>query len=145
DAWVWDPDRAGEKTMFAWGGRGANAQNVSFGESSSLAFGAVAQWGNPDIGWACEDVYGRWVHLAYTYDGAITRIYLDGELVDYEENAVKGLPLATAANGTDGLPYHFRIARQNALGGVSGETNSPAGSGGIDATGTGAFTMARLR
>src|SRR6266481_8255486 len=97
--------------MFSFGARGATGDNVSFGEGRQGNFGAVAQWGTPDIGWNNQEVYGRWVELAYTYDGTTTRIYVDGKLANKEIFA-----LTTAALDSLSQPYHFRIARQNANG-----------------------------
>ena len=134
DMWIYNPTAQNEETMLAWGARAyspADAANVSFGEGTSVDFGAVAQWGGSDIPWANQDVYGRWVHLAYTYDGATTRVYRDGVLANSET-----LPLNTAVNGlTDGLPFHFRIARQNGPNTITQ----------IDGTGAGDFTMAKVR
>jgi hypothetical protein len=134
DMWVYNATVQDEETMFSFGGRGTPAptgENVSFGMGRNGGFGAVAQWGTPDIGWNNQEVYGRWVHLTYTYDGTTTRIYSDGVLADSEAFALTTRDLATG----DGQPYHFRIARQN-NGTVS--TN-------IDTTGAGEFTMAKIK
>ena len=134
EAWIFNATVQDEETMFSWGARGSDHQNVSFGEGRNANFGACAQWGGSDIGWNNQEVYGRWVHLAYTYDGTnTTRVYVDGKQANVD---VDTPPLDTVVNDSLGQPYHFRIARQNAF-------NQPYTN--IDATGFGEFTMSRVR
>jgi hypothetical protein len=143
EAWIFNATVQDEETMFAWGARAGTANtgaNVSFGEGRNGAFGAVAQWGQPDIGWNNQEVYGRWVNLAYTYDGTnTTRVYVDGKQANVD---IDTPPLVTAANDAAGQPYHFRIARQNVNVGNAGTTGFYTN---IDATGFGEFTMSKVR
>ena len=134
ELWVYNATVQDEETVFAWGSRGADHQNVSIGIGRNGAFGAVAQWGASDIGWNNQEVHGRWVNLVYTYDGTnTTRVFVDGKLAntDYDNPA-----LATTALDSLGQPYHFRMGRQNSSG--NPYTN-------IDATGFGEHTVARVR
>lgn len=134
EAWVYNSTVQDEETMFAWGARGSDHVNVSFGEGRNGAFGGCAQWGASDIGWNNQEVYGRWVNLAYTYDGTnTTRLYVEGKLANTDLDTP---PLATQALDAQGLPYHFRMARQNAFN--QSYTN-------IDTTGAGEFTISRVR
>jgi hypothetical protein len=146
EAWIFNSTAQDEETMFAWGARAGSAAtgaNVSFGEGRNAGFGAVQQWGQCDIGWNNQEVYGSWVNLAYTYDGTnTTRVYVDGKLANSD---IDTPPLATAALDAAGQPYHFRIARQNV--GVTMPASGPATGfyTNIDGTGFGEFAMSRVR
>lgn len=134
EAWVYNATIQDEETVFAWGVRGPDHANVSFGIGRNGAFGACAQWGASDIGWNNQEVHGRWVHLAYTYDGVnTTRVYVEGKLANTD---IDTPPLATQALDSLGQPLHFRMNRQNLNG---------APFTGIDATGFGEHTVARVR
>jgi hypothetical protein len=140
EAWVHDPSPQPEEVVFAWGGRntpapGPTGENFSFGHGTSQDFGAVAMWGNPDIGWgnnaaavATNMVFNRWTYIVATYDGGTTRVYKDGVMVNSETIAIITRELDTAGN-----PYRFRVARQNTAAGA------PSG------TGIGAFTLGKAR
>ena len=94
EVWAYNPDIVSEETMVSWGRRGGgpDGSNISFNYGFNAAFGAIGHWGAPDISW--YDVggltvggsapAGRWHHLAYTYDGTTTRVYVDGELSNQE-------------------------------------------------------------
>jgi len=94
EVWAYNPDIVGEETLVSWGRRGGapDGSNVSFNYGFNAAFGAVGHWGAPDIGWydvggvavGGAPVPGRWHHLVYTYDGTMTRVYVDGELSNQE-------------------------------------------------------------
>jgi hypothetical protein len=90
EAWVWNPGVAGEETVIAWGKRGGpEGSNASFNYGNNALYGAIGRWGAPDIGWspATTDnapAAGRWHHLAWTYDGTTTRVYVDGALTNTE-------------------------------------------------------------
>jgi hypothetical protein len=86
EAWAWNPGIAGEETMFAWGRRGDPAgSNMSFNYGSNGDWGAVGHWGAQDIGWGPNVPAARqWHHLAYTYDGTTSRVYVDGVLTNSE-------------------------------------------------------------
>ncbi|NLH74856.1 MAG: hypothetical protein GX456_17540 [Verrucomicrobia bacterium] len=120
EAWVFNPTAQGEETVFAWGRRGADGINCSFGHGTDLSFGAVGHWGTADIGWEGNITFGEWTYIVYTYDGdyQTTTVYKDGVVANSE---VLSSPLDTAAVSDSGAPLHFRVARQNtAAGGVSG-------------------------
>jgi len=88
EVWAYNPTIAGEETMVSWARRGGgNGSNISFNYGSSGAFGAIGHWGGQDIAW--DDLGGapftrQWHHLAYTYDGTTTRVYVDGALANME-------------------------------------------------------------
>ncbi|MBI4659967.1 MAG: hypothetical protein HY735_14090 [Verrucomicrobia bacterium] len=140
EAWIHNPTPQNEEVVFDWGARntpapGPTGENVSFGHGLSPAFGAVAMWGAPDIGWgnnaaevATNMVFNRWTYIAFTYDGTTSRVFVDGREANNETIAINTRELDTAGN-----PLRFRIARQN----------NPAGA--IDGTGLGQFTLGRLR
>ncbi|MHC1763189.1 MAG: hypothetical protein AB9869_02630 [Verrucomicrobiia bacterium] len=120
EAWVFNATAQGEETVFAWGRRGSDAINCSFGHGTDASFGAVGHWGTPDIGWEGNITFNEWTYIAYTYDGLTqtTTVYKDGEVANTEE---LGSPLDTVAVDTSENPLRFRVARQNeANGGVSG-------------------------
>ena len=84
EVWAYNPQVADEETLVAWGRRGGpDGSNMSFNYGAHGVFGAVGHWGAPDLGWRAgggAPVAGQWHHLAYTYDGAVQRVYADGEL-----------------------------------------------------------------
>ncbi|MBK8001913.1 MAG: hypothetical protein IPK15_25230 [Verrucomicrobia bacterium] len=60
---------------------------MSFNYGSNGTWGAVGQWGSPDIGWANDGgapAARAWHHLVYTYDGATQRVYSDGIMLNEE-------------------------------------------------------------
>lgn len=132
EAWVYNPSPQGEEAVFAWGRRGGpDGSNVSFGHGTDATFGAVGHWGaGPDIGWNGTAVFGRWTHIAYTYDGFTGSVYTDGELANSEEMFLD----AWAFDNTEaGNLLPFRVARQN-------EANGTASGVGV-----GEITIARIR
>jgi len=90
EAWVWDPQLQGEKTVVAWGRRnGPDGSNCTFGHGNSTAFGFLGGWGFADIGITNvpSTLAGqRWTYVVYTYDSAsrVATIYQDGVLVNVE-------------------------------------------------------------
>jgi len=121
DAWIFNPEAAGEETIFSFGRRGGpDGSNVSFNHGSNGTFGAVGQWGAYDIGWSGKVVTGQWTHVAYTYDpstsGAV--VYSNG---DPATTRVMPGPLSTHSNDNlpdGGRPLVFRVAGQT---GAAGE------------------------
>ena len=88
EVWVWNPTIDAEETMVSWGHRGGpDGSNLSFNYGSNGAYGAIGQWGSPDIGWVNAGgapAAGKWHLLVYTYDGTTTRVYADGVLANSE-------------------------------------------------------------
>ena len=85
EAWVYNPDIAGEETVVSWGRRGGpGGSNVSFNHGNHPDFGAVGHWGAPDIGWNGTEESAIWSHIVYTQDGGTTRVYTNGVLADSE-------------------------------------------------------------
>jgi hypothetical protein len=97
EAWVWNPGVNNEETMVAWGLRnGPDGSNMSFNYGSNPDYGAVGHWGSPDIGWGPTVPAGKqWHYLAYTYDGDITRVYIDGQLANTEDLTDRPLDIHT--------------------------------------------------
>src|SRR6185503_2291572 len=130
EAWIYNPTPQPEEVVFAWGRRNGapDGSNVSFNHGTDPAFGAVGQWGPPDIGWggnpATNLVSSRWTFIAYTYDVTTTntRVYKDGQLANSELTLP---PLNTHTNSTavPPTPLPFRVARQN------GGAGTPSGTG----------------
>jgi hypothetical protein len=129
EVWIHNPSPQIEETIFAWGRPTLNGKDFSFGHGTNSIYGAILCWGAPDIGWLNQQIYGRWTHIAATYDGTVLRIYSDGQFANG-----KGATLDTALFAADGTNrLHFRIARQN------------SDTGSINPTGVGAFNLARVR
>ena len=115
EVWAFNPVQppmAGEETMVAWGRRGADGQNLSFGYGTHGSWGAAAHWGGQDIGWnnaGGAPQQGRWHHLVYTFSGTndhTTRLYADGSLTNSEalapgaiNTALSGIAIGTQFNG----------------------------------------------
>jgi len=121
DAWIYNPEAAGEETIFSWGRRGGpDGSNTSFNHGTSPDFGAVGHWGAPDIGWNGKVVTGAWTHVAYTYDPATSSIavYSNGEVANTD---VLGTPLATHSvnNAEPGVPLRFLLGAQNEANGTA--------------------------
>jgi len=120
EAWVLNPSAQGEEVVAAWGRRGGgpDGSNWSFNHSTDPAFGAGGMWGAQDIGWNNYLAFGRWTHIAMTYDGTSVAVYADGQLANTE---VSDLQTWAFDNTADGNPLPIRVARQNtAAGAVSG-------------------------
>ncbi|MCA9150762.1 MAG: hypothetical protein KDA92_15735, partial [Planctomycetales bacterium] len=67
--------------------------NNSFNYGTNQDFGAMGHWGDAfDIGWSRVPKSNVWHHLAYTYDGSMGRLYVDGKL-DKEKDTT-GLDIA---------------------------------------------------
>jgi|YNPBryantNP2012_1023418.scaffolds.fasta_scaffold09704_3 hypothetical protein len=101
EAWVSSSTPQGEETVFAWGRRGADGINCSFGHGTDLSFGAVGHWGTADIGWEGNITFGEWTYIVYTYNGdyQTTTVYKDGVVANSE---VLSTPLNTAAVSDSG-------------------------------------------
>ncbi|MBP7934868.1 MAG: hypothetical protein KA354_09515 [Phycisphaerae bacterium] len=73
EVWMYNPTVDFDmESMVTWGHRnGPNGTNVSFGCGNDVNWGAVAAWGDPDIGWGSEPTgappTNQWLHLVYTY------------------------------------------------------------------------------
>ncbi len=136
EAWVYNATPQAEETVFAWGRRGADGINCSFGHGTDTSYGAVGHWGAADIGWSQTSgenlTFNEWTYIVYTYDGPnqTTTVYRDGAVANTEALTV---PLDTAAVDTAGNPLRFRLARQNDAG------------GGPSATGVGDITIGKVR
>jgi hypothetical protein len=108
EAWVYNPGIAYEETIASWGKRGGpDGTNMSFNYGSSPGFGAVGRWGGTDIGWGGTGPNApsaqNWHHVAYTYNGNTSRVYVDGVLVNTEvvgEGAVNTAPDTAINIGT---------------------------------------------
>ncbi len=88
EVWAYNPAIADEETLVSWGKRGGgDGSNMSFNYGSNGTWGAVGQWGSPDIGWANDGgapAARAWHHLVYTYDGATQRVFSDGIMLNEE-------------------------------------------------------------
>ena len=142
-AWIFNPSTSTEETIVSWGRRdGPNGTASSFNHGTSAAFGAVGNWGTPDIGWgpdapaiASNVKLGSWTYVVYTYDGApsnVGTVYSNGNLANTE--ALGLLNTWAVANTAAARPLPMRVAGQNAANG----TLSTAGQ-------KGSLTIARLR
>ena len=99
ELWVYKIGLSGEQTMLSWGHRGGpEGTNFGFNYADNASWGAVGHWGGPDMGWggnhAPTPALETWWHLAYTYDGATARLYVNGEPAGEED-----MTLNTHTNG----------------------------------------------
>ncbi len=93
EAWVHNPELAGEETVVSWAQRGGpDGGNVSFNHGTDATFGAVGHWGAPDIGWNGDEESNIWTYITYTYDGSTTRVYTNGELSNSEDVVLNTTP-----------------------------------------------------
>jgi uncharacterized delta-60 repeat protein len=110
EVWVRNPSVADEETIFAWGRRGGpDATNMVFGYGTNAVWGATGQWGPAfDMDWAGAPAANEWHYLVYTYDGAMVRIYSDGEQRNY-----RPMPLATYYRNPGAARLKFLVGAQN--------------------------------
>jgi hypothetical protein len=81
ELWAWQGNVREEETFVAWGRRGGpEGTNAAFNYGTHPEWGALAQWGTPDLGWGEHGApaAGEWHHLVYTYDGSTSRVYANG-------------------------------------------------------------------
>jgi hypothetical protein len=138
EAWIFNPTRTGEETVFAWGRRGGpDGSNFSTIHGTDAAFGAMGLWGGgPDLPWGTNAaqivsnvVTSKWTHVAYTYDNVtgIRAVYRDGVLANSETNAV-GVVLNTHVVNSlataGALP--FRVGAQNEANGDRSGAAAPS-------------------
>ncbi len=91
EVWVLNPDAQDQESVVAWGRRNGGAGTLMvFGYGTHPTWGAVNHWGSADLGWLAIPQQNVWHHLAYTFDGEWTRVYVDGEL-DNEEFVGEGV------------------------------------------------------
>ncbi|MDB6132284.1 MAG: Ig domain protein group 2 domain protein [Verrucomicrobiales bacterium] len=102
EAWVYNEVSPDEETVVAWGKRGG-PEGTNFSALFGLngAYGALGQWGAPDLNWNPQPDYGTWHHLVWVSTGPgnggalpadTTFIYVDGTLNNQE---TYGTPLNT--------------------------------------------------
>jgi hypothetical protein len=88
EVWTLNPAVAGEETLVSWGKRGGgDGTNMSFNYGSDFRWGALGEWGTPDLGWNSDGgnpVPNQWHHLVYTLDQNVNKVYIDGQLANGE-------------------------------------------------------------
>lgn len=79
EAWVFSQGLGGTQTVVSWGNR--SREELSSFNYSGGGNGMVSGYFN-DVGWDVdpEEPTGKWVHLAWTWDGLDARGYIDGAL-----------------------------------------------------------------
>lgn len=140
EAWIFNPTTSSEETIVAWGRRdGPNGTSCGFFHGTNTGFGAVGNWGTPDMAWgpdaaaiATNVKLGSWTHVVYTYDGTEGRLYSNGT-VAYTE-ILNALATFGIDNTAAARPLPIRVAGQNAANG----TLATAGQ-------KGSLTIAKLR
>ena len=133
EVWAYQGFIRSEEGMVSMGKRGGpDGSNNSFGYGSDSRWGAVGQWGGPDIGWGPVEngdgsggvppAAGQWHHLVYTFDGTTTRVYSDGVLKNSEAAGVSthtGLPIQIGAQlEADGTTVTGGVRFGGAIGAV---------------------------
>ena len=125
EAWIFNPQAAGEETILTWGSRGGpDGANMSFNHGLDAAFGAVGHWGaGPDVGWGASSnvAQGRWTYVAYSYNPAtfVKTVYTDGRVANVETNSLAAnngppfVPINTRSLNTSGGLLPFRVGAQN--------------------------------
>jgi hypothetical protein len=142
-AWIFNPTTSAEETIVGWGRRdGPNGTSCAFFHGSNATFGAVGNWGTPDMAWGVDAAaiasnvkLGAWTYVVYTFDGGATNVgtvYVNGVLANTEALGV--LNTLAIDNTAAARPLPIRVAGQNAANG----TLATAGQ-------KGSLTIAKLR
>jgi len=107
EVWAYNPVIPSEETIVSWSHRGGpDGTNMSFNYGNNDSFGAVGHWGGAaDMGWwgthSPAPAANTWWHLTYTHDGAVTRIYVNGEEESVRDpinlDTYSGSPIRVAA------------------------------------------------
>jgi hypothetical protein len=129
EVWVYNPVLADEETLVAWGRRGGpDGTNFSFNYGNHATFGAVGYWGPAfDLGWGTPPAAAAWHHLVCAHDGARTRLYANGVLMNDQLRAPN---------------THYRNPVEALLKIVVGAQNDNAGNPGAI---VGTLSLARVR
>ena len=92
EAWAFNPAVAVEEVLIGWSRRnppGGVGHTAHFGYGTSSGAGATVHWGNDMAygtglaalpGGGNVPALGKWHHLAFTFDGATEKTYIDGVL-----------------------------------------------------------------
>jgi len=127
EAWILNPEVAGEETVIAWGARGSpDGSNGSFIHGTSDSFGAFGLWSDDfDLGWNGMISRDQWTHVVYTYDATTFELvaYRDGEvaaskIAGASDENPDGLSLITKVLDPNGVAYPILIGGQNQSTGV---------------------------
>lgn len=126
-AWIFNPGTSTEETIVSWGRRdGPNGTNSSLLHGTNATFGAVGNWGTPDMAWGPDAAsitsnvkLGSWTYVVYTYDGGASNVgtvYTNGTLANTE--ALGALATWAVDNTSAARPLPIRVAGQNAADGT---------------------------
>lgn len=100
EIWVFQGNVREQESVVSWGKRqGPDRTFAGFRYGSDPDFGAIARWGSAESGFITIPAPGIWHHLAYTYDGGVQTVYVDGKL----DNARS----AGLLDAHDMLPIHI--------------------------------------
>ena len=70
EAWVYNNAPLDEETVLAWGKRGGgDGTNFSCLYGSNTTWGALGQWGAPDLPWGTLPPSGTWHHVTWVHTG----------------------------------------------------------------------------
>ncbi|MCU0780738.1 MAG: hypothetical protein MUF04_06510, partial [Akkermansiaceae bacterium] len=121
-AWIFNPTTSSEETIISWGRRGGpNGTSCGLLHGTNATFGAVGNWGTPDMAWgpdaaaiAANVKLGAWTYVVYTYDGGGTNVgtvYANGVLANTE--ALGALATFAVDNTAAARPLPIRVAGWN--------------------------------
>jgi hypothetical protein len=95
ELWMYNPSINNEEWAFGWSRGWTAGRAAMIGYGNNAAFGVVAHWDWPDMGFdGGEPPAGVWHHIVVTYDGVTEKVYVDGLL-----NAQEIKNLLTIAGG----------------------------------------------
>ncbi|MES2476941.1 MAG: LamG-like jellyroll fold domain-containing protein [Verrucomicrobiota bacterium] len=81
EVWAFQGNVREQESLVSWGKRlGPERSFAGFRYGSDLDFGAIGRWGSSESGFTTVPQPGVWHHLAYTYDGDVQAVYVDGRL-----------------------------------------------------------------
>lgn len=127
EAWIFNPSTSTEEVIAGWGRRdGPNGTNNVFLHGTDPSFGAVGNWGTPDMAWGPNTAaisanvkIGSWTYVVYTYDGGGTNVgnvYSNGVLANTE--LLGALNTWAVDNTAFARPLPIRVAGYNAADGT---------------------------
>ncbi len=81
EVWAYQGNVREQESLVSWGKRlGPNRSFAGFRYGADPDFGAIARWAEAESGFTKVPSPGVWHYLAFSYDGDVQSVYVDGKL-----------------------------------------------------------------